>query len=208
MRGKLLAGWGLAAALLFVSGCFGPSGEPPVAAFLASPLQGEVPLRVSFDATLSYDPDGVITAYHWDFGDGEEAQGAVVTHTYRSEGDYQVMLTVTDSQGRSSQTTTEIQAGVSFPLDVLFWEVVDTYFGTAVEGRVRNIGERKIAQGRVAVQFYDPLGVLVLEASAFVVDLAPGQEADFAVNTSLLAEQFSQVVIYTEVVHQDLGPAG
>jgi len=204
MTRRFLAGFSLLTVTILLAGCFGPSGEPPVAAFHASPRQGEVPLRVSFDATLSYDPDGAIAEYRWDFGDEEQGQGATVTHIYTEEGTYRVTLTVTDSQGFSSRTSTEIRAGVSFPLDVLYWELVDTYFGTTVQGRVRNIGDRKIAQGRVAVQFYDPLGVLVLEESALVVDLAPGQEADFAVITSLLAEQFSEVVIYTEVVHQDL----
>lgn len=43
---------------------------PPVARFLASPVSGRVPLSVSFDASESNDPDGVIDNYHWDFGDG------------------------------------------------------------------------------------------------------------------------------------------
>jgi len=43
---------------------------PPVASFFASSTSGRVPFTVSFDASASYDPDGTIEAYIWDFGDG------------------------------------------------------------------------------------------------------------------------------------------
>ena len=43
---------------------------PPVARFFASPESGSAPLLVSFDASASNDPDGVIENYSWDFGDG------------------------------------------------------------------------------------------------------------------------------------------
>src|SRR3954447_20467566 len=36
----------------------------------------------TFDGTPSSDPDGSVTAYHWDFGDGSTAEGAAPAHTY------------------------------------------------------------------------------------------------------------------------------
>ncbi|MCM8780109.1 MAG: PKD domain-containing protein, partial [Candidatus Omnitrophica bacterium] len=52
-----------------------------------------------FDGTKSYDPDGKIVSYAWDFGDGKRASGEQVTHTYARTGKYTVTLTVTDDSG-------------------------------------------------------------------------------------------------------------
>ncbi|HZU39596.1 MAG TPA: PKD domain-containing protein, partial [Solirubrobacteraceae bacterium] len=57
------------------------------------------------------DPDGSITSYRWTFGDGGSATGSQVTHTYTSAGQYVVVLTVTDSDGRSASTATTITVG-------------------------------------------------------------------------------------------------
>jgi LysM repeat protein len=55
----------------------------------------------SFDATGSFDPDGFIVSYSWDFGDETTGAGATVLHTYEPpcEGtfDYPVTLVVTDN---------------------------------------------------------------------------------------------------------------
>src|SRR5207249_2788019 len=45
------------------------SGKPPVPSFTATPNPVVVGATVTFNATASYDPDGMITAYSWDFGD-------------------------------------------------------------------------------------------------------------------------------------------
>jgi large repetitive protein len=52
--------------------------------------------EVAFDGTSSYDDDGQIVRYHWDFGDGESAQDAKATHVFAKPGTYDVVLTVTD----------------------------------------------------------------------------------------------------------------
>jgi PKD repeat protein len=54
---------------------------------------------LTFDGTASFDPDGTITAYGWDFGDNTTATGARVAHTYIKNGQYVVKLTVTDNLG-------------------------------------------------------------------------------------------------------------
>ena len=53
----------------------------------------------TFDGLGSSDPDGTISMYHWDFGDGTNGSAAIVTHSYPAEGTYLVMLTVTDNSG-------------------------------------------------------------------------------------------------------------
>jgi PKD repeat protein len=72
-----------------------PSNAPPVAAFTA----GMTGLSGQFDGTGSSDPDGTISSYEWDFGDGATATGSTANHNYVSAGDYSVTLTVTDNQG-------------------------------------------------------------------------------------------------------------
>ena len=54
--------------------------------------------------------DAQITSYAWDLGDGTQAMGPSVAHTYGSAERFQVRLTVTDSRGRTALATTMIQA--------------------------------------------------------------------------------------------------
>lgn len=75
---------------------------PPVASFSGTPTRGEVPLLVQFTDTSSYSP----TSWKWQFGDGEESIEESPQHMYTSEGKFTVTLTVTNSEGSSSQTKT------------------------------------------------------------------------------------------------------
>jgi len=58
---------------------------------------------MQFDASDSYDPDGRIVEYSWDFGDGQTARARVASHIYSRSGTYTVTLTVVDNWGASSQ---------------------------------------------------------------------------------------------------------
>lgn len=59
----------------------------------------------TFDATQSNDPDGSITSYEWDFGDGNTGSGATVTHTYAADGCYPVTLTITDNSNATASAS-------------------------------------------------------------------------------------------------------
>ena len=74
----------------------------PVGVFFADPTSGDAPLVVNFDATGSFDPDGSIVNYAWDFGDGNNGTGVSPTHIYAALGTYTVTLTVTDNLGAST----------------------------------------------------------------------------------------------------------
>jgi PKD repeat protein len=87
---------------------------PPLASFTATPQNGGAPLKVSFDASGSQDPDestgDSIASYSWDFGDSGMSSGEMVEHTYPNPGSFTAELTVTDSLGLTGTTTVLIQA--------------------------------------------------------------------------------------------------
>lgn len=73
----------------------------PWADFLMSSSEGAAPLDVTFDASVSHDPDGALANYDWDFGDGLSGAGIEVVHRYAEPGTYLVRLTVEDDDGRT-----------------------------------------------------------------------------------------------------------
>ena len=86
-----------------------PGNKPPIAdasfsTGLSYNYQTEPTAAVNFNATQSYDPDGLIVSYLWNFADvyPQTAGGPIATHRYRAPGVYRPVLTVTDDRGASS----------------------------------------------------------------------------------------------------------
>jgi len=84
----------------------GPSGgsttvnHPPTADTSAGePYNGLVGQYITFDGSRSYDRDGSIVSWHWDFGDRTFGDASIMTHAYAAVGVYNVSLTVTDNNG-------------------------------------------------------------------------------------------------------------
>ncbi|MBA7584807.1 hypothetical protein ES708_26769 [subsurface metagenome] len=96
--------------ILALAGCgvVPPINQSPTASFTAIPTSRVVPLEVFFNASGSYDPDGDIISYAWDFKDGNTGSGEIVSHTFSSIGNYDVKLTVTDNKGATDSTTKTI----------------------------------------------------------------------------------------------------
>jgi PKD repeat protein len=90
----------------------GGGGNQPPVANANGPYSGTVGTAVTFNSSGSNDPDGTITTYAWDFGDGNNASGASPSHTYSTAGIYTAQLTVTDNLGAtvSSQATVTISS--------------------------------------------------------------------------------------------------
>jgi len=90
-----------------------PTNRPPVASFTYNPINPLVGQTVFFDASRSYDPDGYITRYDWDFNsDGfVDARGITVTYTFFAAGPQRVTLTVIDNGGLSNSTMQIVQVG-------------------------------------------------------------------------------------------------
>ena len=75
---------------------------PPIASCRFSndaPIPGE---SVLFDASSSFDSDGQLIDFIWDFGDGSTRRGTRVSHVYNELGLYEVRLTVVDNAGALS----------------------------------------------------------------------------------------------------------
>ncbi|MEM2440093.1 MAG: S8 family serine peptidase [Candidatus Bathyarchaeia archaeon] len=73
----------------------------------SDPYVGEV---VTFNASASYDPDGTIVDYFWDFGDGTVGHGtAVVTHVYAEGGTFTVSCTAIDNEGANKTLQVEVK---------------------------------------------------------------------------------------------------
>jgi len=88
----------------------------------ATPISGNAPLAVSFDAAGSTDPDpGEILSYQWDFtNDGTvDATGVTASHTYPATGTYTARLRVVDIGGLSDTATVQINVGTSAPVPVI-----------------------------------------------------------------------------------------
>ncbi|HUV02110.1 MAG TPA: PKD domain-containing protein [Desulfobacteria bacterium] len=83
--------------------------KPPIATFSCSPPNPVVNETVTFNASESYDPNGVIITYEFEFGDGTNGTGEVVTHSYSSVGMYTVNLTLTDDEGAMNRTSQTIK---------------------------------------------------------------------------------------------------
>jgi RHS repeat-associated protein len=84
------------------------ANQPPVAN-ASGPYNGVAGQAVQFNGGGSFDPDGSIAGYAWNFGDGGTGSGAAPFHTYATAGTYNVVLTVTDNlgaQGSASTTAT------------------------------------------------------------------------------------------------------
>ncbi len=81
---------------------------PPVANFTWEPLYPFPGKNITFNASMSYDLDGNIVVWQWDFGDGSVSEGMIVNHSYSGNGFYNVTLTVIDDDGAETNITKRI----------------------------------------------------------------------------------------------------
>jgi len=76
--------------------------DKPVADFVFSPDRAHSDENIAFNAASSFDPNGNIVSYSWDFGDGNNGDDEHPVHSYRNVGEYTVKLTVTDNEGHEA----------------------------------------------------------------------------------------------------------
>ena len=78
-------------------------GQPPVALFTYEPLNPTTSTQVIFH-DYSYDPDGSIIRWVWNFGDGTVSYEKNPKHFFINEGKFKVILMVQDDDGLWSST--------------------------------------------------------------------------------------------------------
>lgn len=87
-------------------------GEAPTACFDFDSPDGWQPGSVlNFDASSSTDPDSDPLTYTWDWDNGETSEASdspFTTHSWDSEGTYEVRLTVRDTSDRESISTPSV----------------------------------------------------------------------------------------------------
>jgi len=80
----------------------------PIVNFEINPDSGNTMLIFGFN-DLSYDDDGEIEQWNWDFGDGTTSDSQNPQHQFNLPGIYSVILSVTDDQNGVNSTTIEIE---------------------------------------------------------------------------------------------------
>jgi len=117
--------------------------EPiPVADFSFSPELRRVGEIVPFDASASYDRDGTIESYKWDFGDGNVTTVVtpIISHIYSASGTYAINLTVIDNDGLIGSAVKFLTAKLSSSITI-FVDPTTVTFGSnvAINGSITPI---------------------------------------------------------------------
>lgn len=101
----------------------------PVADFSADQMTGSAPLIVNFTDLSTNTPD----TWFWDFGDGETSTEENPSHTYISDGIYNVSLRAGNAGGYDTEIKSSYIAVTGLPSPVGWWKFDEGSGGTATD---------------------------------------------------------------------------
>ena len=133
------------------------ANRAPQATFTGSTNNVLTGAVVSFDATSSYDPDGTIVTYLWDFGDGSTASGVITSHSYAGPGTYTVRLTVTDNLGATQSTTYTVtaasppQSGGNVSLPLYYFAILAALIAALLAGGFFLLRRHKVTHAKLNI---------------------------------------------------------
>jgi len=131
----------------------------PVARLEATPARSGINERINFSANLSYDPDGNVTKYLIDFGDGNNTGWTTkpaIGYYYTAPGVYNASARVMDDEGQLSELAPYVTITVANALPVVNISV------TPGSGDFRTVFRFTVASSS-----YDPDGSIVSYAWRF-----------------------------------------
>jgi heat shock protein HslJ len=105
-----------------------PPAPIPPQANISGPSQGFIGEPVQFDASTSKPGSSEISSFSWSLGNGETLPASPQTNIsfiYRTAGNYEVTVSVMDSNGLSSQATTRIKIDARLDTDVWTLSTID-----------------------------------------------------------------------------------
>ncbi len=157
---------------------------PPIARFDFSPAKPKAGEAVTFNASKSFDPDGEIVRYEWDFGDGSSGVGRVVNHTFEKPGRYEVTLKVYDDDGLSDEYSREVIVAAAENVTGVFRKIVNVSGSVELEIGVENVPLRRLTlfgngEVRLEVRRSSPPEIVYADVYAcFEVNVSGSVSAD------------------------------
>ena len=111
-------------------------GYPQPSVQLTTPPSGKLLLNQSYQFSAA--SQGRDLTYLWDFGDQSSSSGSTVNHAFQANGNYTVLVTVTDSLGQKSTASTQVtvlppppQASFTFSVGYYYYVSFDASNSTA-----------------------------------------------------------------------------
>ncbi|RLI44739.1 hypothetical protein DRO69_06705 [Candidatus Bathyarchaeota archaeon] len=165
--------------------CVLVSNIKPIVNFTCTSTELMVGKELTFDASMSEDPDGNIVNYHWNFDDGSQpfiTNETVATHVYAHAGSYNVSLTVWDNDGAENSTSQFFTVGkgvteikINAPATVKAKKLFE------VNATLRDVAGKSLAGQQVSFYLYK--GESTLEKYSSTTDEYGVAMASFSLNS-------------------------
>jgi hypothetical protein len=169
----------------------------PVVLLSTDGNRGKSPLRVQFNGSRSYDPNGEELTYAWNLGDETTSTEADPFHIYTQPGTYVVTLTVTNSVDKAATESTEITVlGSGTP-----------YLGSPVVVPGRILAENYDLGGQHIAYFdVDENNIGLAYRPNEGVDILPSANGAFSVYWMVAGEWLEYTITVPEAGHYDIVP--